>query len=533
MRWVTLPRAMDGAKPKDKPKQDWQLDYRELEKRHRRFMKRYDQVMRERYFYKQQAYDLEAELRTLRPENYQAYQKIDRLQQQIEKLRAERDVLKKQLAGVKETLDVSTRPQPAFVKASVAKTGKKRPGRPPGHEGAFREMPEKIDEHIDAPPHRNSAGLPCCPKCRCPLQKLKQHERIVEDIIPAKALVQCYHTTSGYCPCCGERVESRAPEQPPAADVRHGQIGINALVMAVVLRMVYRMPYEPITQLLADLPQIRVSKGAIARQVQRVAGWLEKEYRRIGISLKLSSSVNMDETSWRVDGQNRWLWTILNEKHTLFHIDKSRGGQVVKKLLGEVYGGTLTTDFYSAYGEIACRKQKCLVHLLRELRDTSAKSKPFAEGPLCRRLKRLIKELILLKKQKPGMEIRRYQARARALEERLKDLAGRTYGEADADRIAKRLRRHEKELTLFLWDDELSADNNAAERALRPAVVMRKITGGSRSERGAKATAILLSLSRTIRQQNLPMIESFKSMLVAAWANQPAGLLTDAPANTS
>jgi hypothetical protein len=206
---------------------------------------------------------------------------------------------------------------------------------------------------------------------------------------------------------------------------------------------------------------------------------------------------------------------------------------VVRKLLGEVYGGVLTSDFYSAYGLIDCRKQKCLVHLLRELKETAKKNEVFARGPLCRRLKRLLKELLLLKKHKPSMKAGEYQAKGRRLEERLKDLAGKSYGEADADRIAKRLRKHEKELTLFLWEDEVSADNNAAERALRPAVVMRKITGGSRSERGAKATAILLSIARTIRQQNLPMLQTFKSMLMAAWANQPPGWLTDTPAESS
>ena len=91
----------------------------------------------------------------------------------------------------------------------------------------------------------------------------------------------------------------------------------------------------------------------------------------------------------------------------------------------------------------------------------------------------------------------------------------------------------EGELTLFLWDDQVVADNNAAERALRPAVILRKITGGSRSDRGAKATAILMSIARTIRQHELPLLETFKDMLMASWANKPFDFPDKTPADSS
>jgi transposase len=276
-----------------------------------------------------------------------------------------------------------------------------------------------------------------------------------------------------------------------------------------------------ITQLLADLSGMTLSKAAIARQMQRMGKRLEEMTRLFGVQLKLSDSVHMDETSWRVDGKNHWLWALMNSHYTLFHVDKSRGAKVVKELLGEVYGGTLHTDFYSAYGEIDCKKQKCLVHLLRELRDTAKTNEPFAKGPLCGRLKRLIKEMLVLKKRRGKLAKALYDKRGRRLEQRLKQLAAGAYGDDDSRRIANRLRKHEKELTLFLWDDAVSADNNLAERGLRPAVIMRKITGGSRSERGAKATAILLSITRTIRQHDMPLLETFKNMLMASWASKP------------
>ena len=99
----------------------------------------------------------------------------------------------------------------------------------------------------------------------------------------------------------------------------------------------------------------------------------------------------------------------------------------------------------------------------------------------------------------------------------------------DAKRLCKRLSRHRPELTRFLWEQKLDGTNNAAERALRPAVVMRKITGGSRSVEGAKAWAKLASLMRTARQQGRNVLETIKQLLVEHWAGKPAMALTSGP----
>lgn len=511
---------------------DWEREYRQQQRYYGYFMKKYDALMQERQLYKQQAYRLEAELRELRPQEYRQQQRINRLAERIEKLEADNDRLRKQLAAINKPLDTQTRPAPAFIKPNVPQKAKKRPGRKTGHAAAHRPIPQKIDQHIEVPIAHDSAGAVTCPHCNTQLSEVKQHQRLVEDILPSKAVVKCYHTTSGYCPCCRRRIESRAPEQPPAADVPHGQVGLNALAMAGLMRVGYRLPYALISQLMADLPGISISKGALAKQIARMGEWLEREYEQIHLFLRLAPTVHMDETGWRVDGKNRWLWTLLDERHTLFHVDQSRGSKVVKKLLGEVFGGTLVTDFYSAYGKLACRKQKCLVHLLRELRDTAAKNPGFGQCSFHRRLKRLVKELLLLKKRKAELNAGQYASRGQRLEERLTELAAGTWGNEDADRIAKRLRKHEKQLTLFLWE-QVEATNNAAERALRPAVVMRKITGGSRSERGARATSVLMSVLRTARQQNRPMYQTIQRLLMDAWANKDPGLLTNLPNDSS
>lgn len=405
---------------------------------------------------------------------------------------------------------------PDFVKPA-ARGRKKKPGRRAGHPAALRPMPQNIDVRQDVPLPVDDARRPSCPRCNACLADVRDHERLVEDVVPAKVLVKCFHTRSGWCPGCRKRVESRAREQPPAANLPHGQLGLNALATGVLLRVVHRLPFRQVAKVFADLPGLTVSPGAIARQVQRIANWLEGDYEQLVLRLRASKHVHADETGWRTDGRNGFLWTLATPTHTLLHVDKSRGGKVVRQLLGETFGGTLVSDFYSAYATVDCPKQKCLAHLLRELAETADESEAFAAGAFFPKAKRLVKQMLALKRRWDELGDDAYTTKACQLESRLKVIAEATYGEPHADRIAKRMRRHRDELTAFLWEKELEGTNNVAERALRPAVVARKISGGSRSDAGAAAWAKLASLLRTAGQQGQNVLETIKAMLMAAW----------------
>jgi transposase len=494
--------------------------------------KRFNELRDTVVLLRQRNWDLEGELSATRAVLYQNRDKMDHLQQQWEAVRRENRDLKQRLEELTAAINSQTKTMvPAFVKANVPQGRRQRPGRKIGHAAAHRPLPQKIDTHIEVAVPHDDQGMACCPECRTQLSDVQKHDRIVEDIIPAKVLVTCYHTTSGYCPSCRKVMESRAPQQPPAADVPQGQLGLNTLATAALLRMQYHLPYRPIAQLLEDLPGLSISPGAIARQIQRMGGWLEGQYDRLKVLLRASPVVHMDETGWRTDGRNGWLWAMLSDQHAVYHVDKSRGHKVVHKLLGKEFDGTLVTDFYGAYGKVKCDKQKCLVHLLRELRDTAAKSPEFATGAFHRRCRRLVKELLRLKKQKGQMEATAYEAQGQRLERQLKKLAEESWDEPHATRLAKRLKRHPEEFTRFLWHDEVDGTNNAAERAIRPAVVARKISGGSRSAKGARATAILMSILRTAHQQGHPLFETIKTLLMASWAGKNPGLLTDILAN--
>ena len=442
----------------------------------------------------------------------------------IHELREENALLCKRL---EEQAPSPQPPLPPFVKLPAKSHRHKKPGRKKGHEAALRPPPPKIDRTVKVPLPQGGNGRPVCPHCRGNLCKLRQHRRIVEDFIPAHVQVTCYRTHSGYCRHCKKRVESRTKGQPPAADLPHAQLGINALATAAVLRVEGRLPFRQVTQLLSEVTGLKVCAGAVARQVQRISRCLAGEYQSLKVRLRSSPSVNGDETGWRNNGQNQWLWTVCDPRHTLFHVDRFRGGEVIRSLLGEAFGGVLGCDFYTAYDAMNCKIQRCHVHLLRELRETADESPAFASHLFCRRCKRLVKDMLRLKARWDELDDNTYTRRACRLEDRLEQLAKQFATDPDANvkRIAARLLKCQSELTPFLWDKQLDGTNNAAERALRPAVVFRKITGGSRSTAGADAWATLASVLRTARQQGRNLRDTLSDLIERHWSGQEPGFL--------
>lgn len=478
------------------------------------------------------AYWLQLELNALHEQFSQNYEDTLELRKQNAALRAENEKLKKRLAELTAARAVEpddcrdSSHLPPFIKLNTPERTRRRPGRPAGHEGAFRPQPRKIDIRVRIALPVDGRHQASCPECNTQLCDVKQHRRLVEDIIPSKVVTTCYHTQSGYCPSCRKRMESRANDQPPAAPFDQPQLGLEAMATAAVMRVCYRLPLRQITQLFADLPGLSISPAAVSRQIQRMGRWLEGYYDQLQLVLRAAGVVHADETGWRVDGKNGYLWTLTNEQHTLYHVDPSRGGKVIAKLLGEAFGGTLVSDFYAVYDQFDCPQQKCLTHLLRELRDAVTQQPDLAKHAFFRDCKSLAQSMLRLKKEHRKLKAVAYQRRVQGLETRLANLGHKNWNQPEADRLAARLRKYGSRLTTFLRDPKVDGTNNAAERALRPPVVMRKITGGNRSEEGAKAWAILASVMRTAQQQGRDVLNTIKELLRGTWSGKRPFILT-------
>jgi transposase len=488
----------------------------------RRELRQYEAWKSEAQALRDENRHLRLELRACQPELYHAGLRVGELEDRVATLEAENRRLRqqvKELTAVAAAASPSSSPLPPFVKANVkAKRRRKRPGRKAGHAAALRPMPAKVDQVVDVPLATDAGGRELCPRCRGVLAKLKAHERLVEDLTPSNVLVTKFTTHSGHCITCDRRVESRAPHQPPAADVPHGQIGLNALALGVMLRVRHRLPFRQISVVLQRMAGLSVSPGGLVKQLKRIARWLRGEYEQLILRMRASGVIHSDETGWRIDGQNAWAWVFTQPLLTLFVVEESRGRDVVKDALGEAFGGKLVCDFYGAYDGVDCDKQRCLTHLLREIKELGEKDESFAADEWAVGLKKWCKDGIAHKKKWKILSDPKYEMGASRLEDRLDGLVKLNPAHAEAKRLHKRVKKYRRELTRFLWDEQLEPTNNPAERALRPLVVARKVSGGSRSESATQAWATLSSLLATQEQNGKNVLEETKKLLMDYWA---------------
>lgn len=375
---------------------------------------------------------------------------------------------------------------PPFVKPGK-KGRRKKPGRRKGHKGTSRKKPDYVDETV---------GLPMseCPDCGGELgDPFDVREHVQEDIVIVKKKVTSYVRYRYRCVRCRKIVEA-----PPAeGEIPGARIGPLAIAWSVMLKQVLGLPFGKTARVLEDLCGLRVTAGALAQASQRVAARLKPEMDALRAAVRGSPVLHADETGWRVGGDNWWLWAFVTKRLTLYRAAPSRGSKIIFEELGEGYDGIVIADFFSAYNKLTCEQQKCLVHLLRELRNVAKKNKSKEFANFRKRLKRIVADAMRLV-ARDDLDDDAYERRMLRILDRTHIMGETEYIDADCCRLAKRIRTHEHSLFTFLFHPgEVEPDNNRAERAIRPAVVIRKMSGGSRSANGASATADLMSLART------------------------------------
>lgn len=212
-----------------------------------------------------------------------------------------------------------------------------------------------------------------------------------------------------------------------------------------------------------------------------------------------------------------WLWVFTSQRITVYTIEESRSHEVVVEILGRRFEGVLVCDCFTAYDAEALSEwlqQKCFAHFLRELAKL-AREKTRGAVRFPRALLAVLREALRLKEEKPHWSEAELQSRVQALKERLDALIaeGRRFSDPDNARMAGRLRKQRRHLFTFLEVDGVEATNNRAERALRPAVIVRKTGGCNRQRNGAKTHAILASLLVTARQQGGDPLEALSRVL--------------------
>jgi transposase len=368
----------------------------------------------------------------------------------------------------------------------------KRPGRKPGHPGSRRPTPEVIDRHVD---HR----LESCPECHGPLTRTHQtRTRTTEDIPENITPVVTEHTIHrDWCPHCQKAVEPVVTDALPGAT-----LGNRTLVLSAWLHYGLGNTLSQIVAVFNHHLMFKVTPGGLIQMWYRLQAILFAWYLEIQAQALDSAVLHADETGWRVNGKTHWLWCFTTTDLTYFMIDRSRGSPALSEFFKDEFAGTLVTDFWGAYNSVVCaRRQTCLVHLLRELKTVDKYGRPGPCWPaFAKKLRRLLGDAIRLKKR-DDVPAGEYASRRARLTVRLDELIATEWEDKDAKRLNKRLRRHRDDLLTFLDEPDVPFDNNLAERAIRPAVMIRKNSFGNRSDRGADTQAVLMSVYRTLQQR--------------------------------
>ena len=400
------------------------------------------------------------------------------------------------IADLLSQLDRRLAPDPATPSAMVPVYQKpttprrrKRPGARKGHPGSRRPTPERIDQRKE---HR----LECCPHCRGRLQRCNRtRTRIVEDIPEEIQPIVTEHTIHrDYCPACKKHVEPVVDEALPKAAVGHRLVALTAW-----FHYGLGVTIDQVVSILSHHLHARLSPGGLVSIWRRTAEILTEWYEQIGREARESSHLHADETGWRVSGKTHWLWCFANSGVCYYMIDRSRGSPALHRFFTESFRGVLIHDFWAAYESVwAEDRQYCLVHLLRELEKVDQTNSSIPWRRFAKKLRRLVRDGIRLRKRSDfGPEL--YRRRIVLIDRRLNGLAWKSYDDADAARIAKRLDRHVDHIFTFLDRPEIPWENNLAERMLRPAVILRKNSQSNRSEKGAAVQSILMSVYQTLR----------------------------------
>ncbi len=395
--------------------------------------------------------------------------------------------------------------QPVYTKPPRSKR-RRKPGRRNGHPGTCRPAPAHIDSIVE---HK----LTECPTCRNPLgEPCGKHSQVVEDIPPVKPTVTQHDVYEYLCVPCGTKVAAPMTEALPKAT-----LGLRLTLLSAFLHYALGMTTRNICAWLRTLCQFQVTPGGLVLNWQRLAEILTPVYEELGKAARLSAVLNIDESGWRIAGLLAWLWCFTTKTLAYYVLTPSRAGPVVKKVLGSCFQGILVTDFFGAYNRIkALAKQKCVVHLLREVKQVSLRNRSQEWKLFARRLKRLMHEALKLVIDRDKLAETAYKRRVANLHIRLADIFGASYRDKVCDRLAKRLAKHSEELFVFLLHPDVPADNNHAERQMRFAVVMRKNSYGNRSKRGAQAQAILMSIFRTCQLRGIDPIAFLADSVGAA-----------------
>jgi len=456
----------------------------------------------------------------------------ERLQAQVESLTARVARQDERIAQLERRLNRSSRnssrPPSVDPLGTAPKRGKdssgRRQGGQPGHEGKGRPLLPAwaVDRVVEHWPDRCDCGHEFAEEEHVAVGDPVRHQ--VEELPAITVSVTEHRCQRVRCPGCGQRQRAQLPKEVSAS-----AFGPRLQAAVATLSVRNRISRRDVVELCEQLYGSRISTGTVDAILARIADALEAPCDELLERLRASQAVHMDETGWRTAGERRALWGIFDQRHAYLHVAADRHEDNAKALLAETKA-VVTSDRWWAYTHLPLhRRQLCWAHLARDFKahaEGMAAEREFGEHGL-RICERLFWAWEVFQHTHDRREL---QATIRQLQREFKPIARRYAGKSARYKycrgIARNLLRAWPALWTFARHPGVQPTNNHAERALRSAVIYRKLSLGSQSDAGERRVARLLSAHTTCRLQHRPLHAYLADAIAAHNRGDPVPLLT-------
>ena len=389
---------------------------------------------------------------------------------------------------------------------------KRKAGGQPGH--PRHERPLVPEEELD---HAFEYHAQECPDCGGDVVLADEPPKVTQQFeVVIKTVVTEHRQMAVWCESCQAVHHALLPESVRKA----GLCGPALTSLIAYLKGPNHNSYRMVQEFLHDVCGAAFSTGFLAKICHKVSHILKMTYEELEQSLRVQQVLNIDETGHKEKGRRLWTWVFRSALFSLFRIDKSRGSQVLVEVLGEEFAGVIGCDYFSAYrknmGDFGVAVQFCLAHLIRDL-------KFLAEHPE-KRNRRYGKRVLKAVREMFSLIHRREDYPPEEFAALLEDAGNLVMGEAitrvpqtrEGKNLANRFRQHGECYLKFITTPGVEPTNNLAEQAIRFVVIDRKVTQGSRSERGRRWLERIWTVIATCRQQRRSIYE-FLSESVDDW----------------
>jgi transposase len=430
---------------------------------------------------------------------------IKQLREQNEQLRLEIELLKAKIRELEARLaqyeNAHTPPSLRRGRNRKKDNGDKgKPGQKIGHKGVTRPYAAP-DSQVEVTTDR-------CPECGSELgAPFRIDSKIIEEIPePQPVIITEYKIAHYRCPFCRKEVVANDAGCP-----HEGKFGNNTIAQATLLKYEDRLPHRKIQDAMKRLFGLKISPATIFDLTRRAADAVRSEYDAILNKIRGAPILYVDETSIRVQGERHWIWTFSTPSESFFVIRKSRGTKVLVEVLTRRFKGIIVCDGWKPYTRFTNRIQRCWAHLLRESKDIAEK---FEEAiPLHNAIKELYEILTEALENDPPPKVRKrlWQLAREALKHW-------TLKEYSIEKVRKLIRKINNGLDYwftFIINPGVEPTNNRAERALRPHVVLRKILGTLRNDKGTSIHERIMTTLATWGQKGLNSLQMLTEKLAS------------------